>query len=343
MNPTEENTFILEEENQRPTFALAEQTKFSIIPHLTVIGLILFGIFSTVVVPKTISYLNINKTTIPDKIDVTASASAIAPVRQIELVSITGKAGFVWDLKTRETLYEKNANEALPLASITKLMTALVAYELVDDDTPITISASAAAEESGGTLRPGEVFKVKELADFALVTSYNSAAYMLSDAVGKLLGDGNENGVSQFVTGMNITAEELGLTSLKYSNATGLDISATVAGAYGNARDVSLLVEHIYTKYPEILRPTTAPKTRLYNSLGQFHEDNNTNEIVTEIPNLLGSKTGYTDLAGGNLTIIFDAGFSHQIIITVLGSTRTERFNDMKKLIAATLDNINKK
>jgi D-alanyl-D-alanine carboxypeptidase len=225
------------------------------------------------------------------------------------------------------------------LASITKLMTALVAYELVEDDTPITISASAAAEQSGGTLRPGEVFKVKELADFALVTSYNSAAYMLSDAVGQLLGEGN--GVEQFAAGMNIKAEELGLLSMKYYNATGLDVSSSMAGAYGSARDVSLLVDHIYTKYPEILRPTTAPRTRLYNSLGQFHEANNTNEIITEIPNLLGSKTGYTDLAGGNLTIIFDAGFNHPIAITVLGSTRTERFNDMKKLITATLSSLN--
>lgn len=338
MNP-EEDTFILEENHEPASTEADTQPKFSIIPHLAVIGLILFGIFSTVVVPKTISYLDIGKSSGPDKIDVVVTATAIAPVRQIESVSLTGKSAFVWDMKTKEVLYEKNADEALPLASITKLMTALVAYELVEDDTPITISASAAAEQSGGTLRPGEVFKVKELADFALVTSYNSAAYMLSDAVGRLLGDGN--GIEQFAAGMNITAEDLKLSSMKFYNATGLDVSSTAAGAYGSARDVSLLVEHIYTKYPEILRPTTAPKTRLYNSLGQFHEANNTNEIISEIPNLLGSKTGYTDLAGGNLTIIFDTGFNHPVVITVLGSTRTERFSDMKKLITATLASLN--
>ncbi len=338
MNPPEENTFILEEEIA-PILPREESPKFSIIPHLAVIGLILFGIFSTVVIPKTLSYFNQGHINLPENIDVVVTASAIAPVRQIETVSVDAKAAFVWDLNNKEALYEKNANEALPLASITKLMTALVAYELVEDDTPITITASAASEQSGGTLQPGEVFRVKELADFALVTSYNSAAYMLADAVGRLLGEGT--GVAQFTTGMNITAEEIGLDSMKFFNATGLDISATAAGAYGSARDVSLLVEHIYTKYPEILKPTTAPKTRLYNSLGQFHEANNTNEIISEIPNLLGSKTGYTDLAGGNLTVIFDAGFNRPIVITVLGSTRTERFSDMKKLIAATIATLN--
>lgn len=337
MNP-EEDTFIIDE-NSEPTSIVEEKPKFSIIPHLAIIGLILFGIFSTVVIPQTISFLDISKKADPAQIDVIVTASAIAPVRQIESVSLNSKAAFVWDLKTKEALFEKNADEALPLASITKLMTALVAYELVPNDTPVTISASAAAEQSGGTLLPGEVFKVKELADFALVTSYNSAAYMLSDAVGQLLGEGN--GVQLFTIGMNITAEDLGLSSMKFYNATGLDVSSSAAGAYGSARDVSFLVEHIYTNYPEILRPTTAPRTRLYNSLGQFHEANNTNDIISEIPNLLGSKTGYTDLAGGNLTVIFDAGFNRPIVITVLGSTRTERFTDVKKLIAATLTTLN--
>ena len=338
MNPPEENTFILEEDRaQIPP--RGEPAKFSILPHLAIIGLILFGIFSTVVIPKTLSYLNLGHADLPENIEVVVTASAIAPIRQIETVSVDARAAFVWDLKNKEALYEKNADEAFPLASITKLMTALVAYEIVEDDTPITITASAAAEQSGGTLRPGEVFKVKELADFALVTSYNSAAYILSDAVGQMLGEGE--GVTKFTTGMNITAEELGLSSMKFYNATGLDISTTEAGAYGSARDVSLLVEHIYTKYPEILKPTTAPKTRLYNSVGEFHEANNTNEIISEIPNLLGSKTGYTDLAGGNLTVIFDAGFNRPIVITVLGSTRTQRFSDMKKLIAATIASLN--
>ena len=76
--------------------------------------------------------------------------------------------------------------------------------------------------------------------------------------------------------------------------------------------------------------------SRVYNSAGAYHEAFNTNELVGDIPNLLGSKTGFTDLAGGNLTIAFDAGFDRPIIITVLGSTREGRFDDVATLIAAS-------
>ena len=91
-----------------------------------------------------------------------------------------------------------------------------------------------------------------------------------------------------------------------------------------------LLLEYIYLNYPEVLRPTVSLSTRLYNQNGDYHEADNTNQVLLDIPNLLGSKTGYTDLAGGNLTIIFDAGFNRPIIVTVLGSTHSERFSDVK-------------
>jgi D-alanyl-D-alanine carboxypeptidase (penicillin-binding protein 5/6) len=228
-------------------------------------------------------------------------------------------------------LFEKNPDQELPLASITKLMTALVAYELVPDNTLVTISNAAAAQQSGGNLAAGEIYKVKDLADFALISSHNSAAYTLAGSVGELLGE--EDTVSQFIAAMNIRADELNLSSLDYSNPTGLDISATEAGATGSARDTTFLMEYILLNNPEILTPTVKPYTRLYNQNGDYHDAQNTNNILTEVPNLLGSKTGYTDLAGGNLTIAFDAGYNRPVIITVLGSTRNERFDDVKKLI----------
>jgi D-alanyl-D-alanine carboxypeptidase (penicillin-binding protein 5/6) len=116
-------------------------------------------------------------------------------------------------------------------------------------------------------------------------------------------------------------------------NPTGLDISAEEAGAYGTARDVSFLLEYIVKNHPAILEPTKSNKTLLYNTVGGFHEAKNTNNIVNQIPNLIGSKTGYTDLAGGNLTVVLDIGFNHPVIITVLGSTIDGRFSDVSKLI----------
>ena len=70
---------------------------------------------------------------------------------------------------------------------------------------------------------------------------------------------------------------------------------------------------------------------------GGAHAVLNTNRETGELPLLIASKTGYTDLAGGNLVIAFDAGFNRPIIIAVLGSTAEERFTDVEKLVWATL------
>ena len=99
-------------------------------------------------------------------------------------------------------------------------------------------------------------------------------------------------------------------------------------------------MDYIITNYPEILEPTQQPSTRVYNTSGAYHEAANTNEAVQNIPNMLGSKTGYTDLAGGNLTIAFDAGLDRPIIVTVLGSTRHDRFEDVLKLVKAVQESV---
>ncbi len=325
-----DNLFITDPE-PAPDPAIA---RFPVVQQLLLLGVILLVIFSTLIIPKSLTLLSQNDATPTLQLEVTETVVPVVPQTLTTDVTVRAKAAYVYDLNTGTVLYEKNATEALPLASITKLMTTLVAYELVPDDTPITILPAAAGQESGGTLTAGETFPVKELADFTLVSSFNSAAYMLAASVGELLGD--QDPTEQFVAGMNLKAKELGLSSLVFHNATGLDISATDAGAYGNAKDVSALMGYILKTYPEILQPTMAKRTRLYNTDGDFHEADNTNDIISSIPNLLGSKTGYTDLAGGNLTIVYDAGFNRPVVITVLGSTHSERFSDVKKLVAAT-------
>ncbi len=309
-------------------------SRFSVLPHLILISFILLGLFSTLVLPKTMSSLHLGSTeptTIVPLPDVAAVTNSVDPFANLNL---TARAAYVWDIKDQRSLFAQDAETVLPLASITKLMTTLVSYELVEDETIVTVSEQAAQQESGGFFMPGEQFRAKELADFALVTSYNSAAYTLADSVGRLLGTADP--VAQFVTAMNIKAEELGLATLKFYNPTGLDLSASRSGGYGSAAETSRLVEYITLNYPEILIPTIAPQTTLYNRAGYTHTADNTNDLVTDIPNLLGSKTGYTDLAGGNLTIVFDAGLNRYIVITVLGSTRDARFTDVAKLITAT-------
>lgn len=263
-----------------------------------------------------------------------ANPEALAKFSEVQ---VRAKAAYVWDVNRGEALYAKNENAVLPLASITKLMTSLLAFELAAADTPTKLSSRAAGQE-GSSLAMGEEFTLDELNRLALISSSNSAAYELSASVGALLGDRDPS--AQFVEGMNIKAEELNLDSLSFQNPTGLDLSETEPGAVGSAKDISLLMEHILKEQPEILAATTRGGARIYNSQGEYHDIENTNEVLYSIPNLIGSKTGYTDLAGGNLTIAFDAGMNRPVIITVLGSTREERFSDVLRLVRATQANI---
>ncbi len=132
---------------------------------------------------------------------------------------------------------------------------------------------------------------------------------------------------------MNIRAEEIGLDTLEFKNPTGLDVSESEAGAVGSAADVSQLLAYILENHAEILEPSQLSAARIFNDRGSYVDVENTNQVLYAVPNLLASKTGYTDLAGGNLTIAFDAGFDRPIIVTVLGSTRQERFTDVLALV----------
>jgi D-alanyl-D-alanine carboxypeptidase (penicillin-binding protein 5/6) len=307
------------------------KNRFPVIAQLGILLLILTGIFASLVFVT-----DSNETKVPAPVAtstlIAEETTTLVP-QKIEAVSLEAAAAYVWDVRGQRALYAKNEDAVLPLASITKLMTALLAYELVEDELPATMSLSAIRQEGASGLRAGEVMRNADLRELALVSSSNDAAYQLAASVGTLLGD--QDAEAQFVRGMNIRAEELGLSSLEFKNTTGLDLSPTEPGAVGSARDVSFLMEHIVEEYPEVIAPTQQSATRIYNTAGAYHEVTNTNQAAPEIPNMIGSKTGFTDLAGGNLTVAFDAGLDRPIIITVLGSTRDERFSDMLKLVQA--------
>jgi len=308
----------------------SEKNKFPLLIQFGVLMFILVGIFGVLFIggeePESA------QEQLPTAQQNRASVTDSVP-QKIDAVNITGTAAYVWDVRAQRVLFEKNSYSELPLASITKLMTALLAYELIEQDIATTVSINAIRQEGSSGLRAGEELDINELTELALISSSNDAAYELAASVGEILGE--RDGVSQFVTGMNIRAGELGLESLEFKNMTGLDVSSSQAGAVGNAQDVSFLMEYIVVNHPEILIPTQKATTRVYNSAGEFHDAENTNDVIDQIPNLLGSKTGFTDLAGGNLTIVFDLGLNRPIVVTVLGSTREERFSDVLKLVAA--------
>lgn len=315
-----------------------ERRKFPAIPQLMVLS----GLLLVLLGSATVSLV------IPDKgnpqntwveTDLTASNQPTASlttntIRPLAEIDIEAKAGFVYDVMNQRVLFQKAADEPLPIASITKLMTALVAHELLADDTTVVVPQTATVLDSASGLTAGERLSTKALLDYSMLASSNDSAHSLATAGAALISDQASEAV--FVEAMNVRAKELGLNTVTFNNSHGLDVSTTEAGAYGSARDITFLMEYILQEYPELLAVTTDDRARIYNNAGEFYNAVNTNRARTDIPQLLGSKTGYTILAGGNLTIVFDAGFNRPIIVTVLGSSFSGRFADVLDLIEAT-------
>ena len=297
-------------------------------------------VFGTTYISDIVSMFTPQNDTDPAAESINLISEVIEPVSSnpFESIDIVAKSAYVWDIRNQRALFNKNADEQLPLASITKLMTALLAYELMDPDSKIDITIDAVRQDGDSGFMDGETFVLRDITDLTLITSSNDGAYALAAAVGNLLSE--ENGADTFVDAMNIRAEEIGLSQTYFHNATGLDLSDTKGGAYGSARDVAFLMEYIVSNYPGVVELTKKDSVLISNTNGDQHATRNTNPIIGEIDGLIASKTGYTELAGGNLVIVFNAGLNRPIIISVLASTFSDRFYDVKTLTERTREYI---
>ncbi len=245
---------------------------------------------------------------------------------------IQADAAYVWDIAEQRSLYAKNANAQLPLASLTKLMTALVSFEHYGSNTTVPITLSAISQEGENGFKDGDRWKAKDLLDFTLMTSSNDGAYALASAIGSMVAKDGTKPEAAFMKLMNAKAEEIGLTQTYYTNPTGLDASESQSGSYGSAHDMAFLMEYIIEHASVILDHTTKPTAEFKDLDGTTFTATNTNETISRVQNPLGSKTGYTILAGGNLVVAFNAGLNHPIVISVLGSSREGRFTDVEAL-----------
>lgn len=253
------------------------------------------------------------------------------------------KAAYVYDVSHGKVLFERNGELQLPLASITKLMTALTASDALGSTDAVVITDEALAEEGPSGLSSGEKWSFKNLLDFTLVASSNDGAHAIAGAAGALVrkappGEKDDTGaVRTFVEKMNSNARTLGMTQTYFLNPTGLDETEGQGGAYGSARDVATLMSYMLRAKPELLSETRNLGVSVPNLMGEIKTVKNTNQDIGNFPLLIASKTGFTDLAGGNLAIAFDAGLATPIVVVVLGSTEEGRFVDAENLVQATL------
>jgi D-alanyl-D-alanine carboxypeptidase len=242
--------------------------------------------------------------------------------RVFDGVQIEGKAFVVYDLKDRKVLAGKNETMELPLASLTKVMTAITAESIASSTNErVTISNENIDGGLDFGLRLGQKWALDELLKYMLVFSSNDAARIVATHFG---------GMPFFVKEMNEKAKSL-TTTLVFTDPAGLDDDSTLGGR-GTALDVVILFREALRLFPDILDATT--KTRFTASLdsGKVSGIPNTNQTVQDFPGMEGSKTGFTNLAGGNLAVVVDVTLGRPVVIVVLGSTREGRFKDVALL-----------
>lgn len=263
---------------------------------------------------------------------------ALATSTPFDNITLEAKSVYVYDVLEKKVLYKKNEFAQFPLASLTKLMMALTATELLPKGTVITIHKEFLQEEGDTGLLADEHWKLSDLLDYSLVVSSNDGARSIASVVGAfdLNGSDYDLGRKDFVNKMNLKAQDLGLKQTYFINEDGLDVGE-VSGGYGSAIDIAKLMQYMLQNEPNILEATKNQSITV-KSLDKTHTGKNTNIDAGEIPGLLASKTGFTDKAGGNLAVAFDTSIGHPIIVVVMGSSIGGRFDDVSKLVQASFD-----
>jgi len=249
-----------------------------------------------------------------------------------ENLSIEAQAFFVWDVNEEKVIYNFHEEAQLPLASLAKIMTTATILDEASVEKLVTINLNDIKQEGDSGLLIGETWSLKNILELILVSSSNDGASAVASVM---------NSKNGFIKSMNNKADDLGLKQTYFLNESGLDLNKNISGAYGSAKDVALVFSYVLQEYPHILEATKY-KTISINSLDLTHEIKNTNKEIETFPGIIASKTGFTDIAGGNLVIAFDAGLNKPIIISLLGSSIDGRFDDMEKLVWATIKDLNK-
>lgn len=245
-------------------------------------------------------------------------------------VPVEARAAIVYDLATGAALYEKNADAQLPLASLTKLLTVYAALSSLSENARITVSKQATLLEGPRAFSEGQTFTLADIARLTLTASLNDGAAAIAEAAA------SRQGISEDAL-LASAASSLGLSQTYAVNGSGLDVNAVISGGYGSARDLARLAGALVELAPAVAAATAEPVAYAFSEGGTPFAVQNTDPMVETLSRLLLSKTGYTDLAGGNLALVFDAGIRHPIAVVVLGSSPKARFTDGAALVAAAL------
>lgn len=243
----------------------------------------------------------------------------IPPVsKNLSVPQLSARAVLVKDLGTGTVLYQKDANIPLPIASTTKIMTALVASEYFKPNSVLTVKEGDKISGARVGLISGENLSFASMLYGMLLPSGNDAAFAIAENY--------PGGVSGFVYTMNKKAADLALVNTHFDNPAGFDSP----GHFSSAKDLSIITEEALKNY-RLARIFATKETSIVSLDKKYkHQLANLNKLLSQVKGVLGVKTGYTQEAKENLVTFIDRD-GHQILTVVLGSE--DRFGESTKLI----------
>ncbi len=247
-----------------------------------------------------------------------------AQQKKINKPNILAKSIFVYDLTARKALYSKDIDTKLPMASLTKIMTSIIALENPKEDNKYFVRKQSLVGEDSMGLSEGEILSLEELLYGLMLPSGNDAA--------EVLADNYKGGRAEFVKAMNDKAKSLGLSNTHFTNPSGL---MGDGDQYTTAYDMFVITRFAISNFPLFNNVVSTfqkeiPKTDNHK---YFYLENETN-LLTSYPGVKGVKTGYTPEAELCLVTYLDYK-GHKIIGILLGSNN--RRQEMKDLLDYSL------
>ena len=243
------------------------------------------------------------------------------PVESIEIAEEMSASGvLIYDLRSGQKLYARDPRIQRPMASLTKLMTALLIVENHDMDELVRIPKSV-ADVSGNRayLPPGKRFSVEDLLSALLINSANDAALTLAEY--------HSGSVSAFVSEMNERALKLGMKATSFTNPAGLDHPAH----WSTPQDIAWLTV-FSLRYPEIAERLSRPGERIVSAEGDVIQLYHTHALLHEVGPVMAGKTGTTNDAGQCLmSIVEDQDKSYVVVLL----KSNHRYKDMATILSA--------
>lgn len=251
-------------------------------------------------------------------------------------LQIDAKSSLLMDFDSGEVLFEDNADEKVPVASIVKLMTVLITMEEIDAG-KLTLDEMLTTTENASSMGGSQVFidpyvdySVADMLKSVIVASANDASVALAEKI-----SGSEQ---TFVARMNKRAQELGLKDTVYVNASGLP----EPGQYSTARDVAKLFREV-VNHKLYFEYSTIWMDNLTHPSGRKTEVVNTNKLIRYFKGCDAGKTGSTDEAGYCLVATAERGKMRLVSVVLGATTSTARFNESSKLLNYGFSNFENK